>query len=177
MENSVNVTIGGLGMLIGPRALKSLSSIEKIPPRMMVATFTCNSSATIFCYSPTDVSKETDLIAFCNELSSLVHIILKHNVLIIGRDMNVQIGKNVDRKFSLHNSSNKYGAHLTDFTLENWLTYLNTKFQNRKGKVWTCAYTNNAKTQIDYVFIDKKWNNSALNGEAYSSFEGVSSDD
>ena len=34
----------------------------------------------------------------------------------------------------------------------------------------------NTKAQIDYVFINKKWNNSALNSEAYSSFEGVSSD-
>ena len=35
---------------------------------------------------------------------------------------------------------------------------------------------NNTKAQIDYVFINKKWNNSALNYEAYSSFEGVSTD-
>ena len=37
-------------------------------------------------------------------------------------------------------------------------------------------YEHNTKTLIDYVFINKKWNNSALNYEAYSSFEGVSSD-
>ena len=30
--------------------------------------------------------------------------------------------------------------------------------------------------QIDYVLINKKWKNSALNCEAYSSFEGVSTD-
>ena len=50
-KNSVNATIGGVGMLIGPRALKSLNSIEKIQPRMMVATFNGNpvpqSSATV----------------------------------------------------------------------------------------------------------------------------------
>ena len=41
-----------------------------------------------------------------------------------------------------------------------------------------CIYTyaNNTKAQIDYVFINKKCNNSALNCEAYSSFEGVSFD-
>ena len=33
-----------------------------------------------------------------------------------------QIGKNVNNKFSLHNSSNRNGEHLTDFTLENRLT-------------------------------------------------------
>ena len=35
-KNSVDATIGGIGMLIGPWALKSLNSIEKIRPRMMV---------------------------------------------------------------------------------------------------------------------------------------------
>ena len=92
----------------------------------MVATFNGNPSATIIsCYSPTNVNEETDIIAFYNELSSLVHIILKHNILVIDRDMNAQIGKNIIHKFSLHNSSNRNEEHLTDFTLENWLTCLN----------------------------------------------------
>ena len=59
-KNSVNITMGGVGMLIGSQALKSLNSIEKIHPRMMVATFHGNLSATIIsCYSPTNVSEET----------------------------------------------------------------------------------------------------------------------
>ena len=48
----------------------------------------------ISCYSPTNVSEEMNFIAFYNELSSLVRSILKHNVLIIGGDMNAQISKN-----------------------------------------------------------------------------------
>ena len=107
-KNSVNATIGGVGMLIGSLALKSLNSIKKIQLRMMVATFNGNPSATIMsCYSPSNVSEETDLIAFCNELSSLVHSIPKHSVLVIGGDMNAQIGKN-DRN----------GEHLSDFALD-----------------------------------------------------------
>ena len=132
-KNSVNTTIGGVGMLIGLLAQKSINSIEKIQPRMMVATFNGNPNATIIsCYSPTNVSEETDLIAFYNDLSSLVRSIPKHNVLIIGGDMNAQIGKNVNHKFSLHNSSNRNGQHLIDFMLENRLTCLNTKFQKRE---------------------------------------------
>ena len=142
----------------------------------MVGTFNGNPSSTIIsCYSSTNVSEETDLIAFYNELSSLVRSIPKHNVFIIGGDMNAQIGKNVNHKFSLHYSPNRNGEHLTDFTLENRLTRLNTKFQKRERKLWTYTYANNTKAQIEYVFINKKWNNSALNCEAYSSFEGVSS--
>ena len=168
--------MGAVGKLIGPWTLKSLNSIEKIHPKMMVASFNGNSSATIIsCYRPTNVNEETDLIAFCNELSSVFRRIPKHNVLVIGGHMNARIGKNLNHKFSLHNSSNRNGQHLTDFTQENRLTCLNAKFQKRKGKLWTYTYAN-SKSQIDYVFINKKWNYSALTCEAYSSFEGVSSD-
>ena len=48
--------------------------------------------------------------------------------------------------------------------------------KKREGKLWTYTYANNTKAQIDYVLINKKWKNSALNCEAYSSFEGVSID-
>ena len=136
-----------------------------------------NPRATIIsCYSPTNVSEETELVAFYDELSSLVRSIPKHNLLVIGRDMNAQIGKNGNNKYSLHNTSNRNGQHLTDFMIENRLTCLNTNYQKREGKLWTYTYANNSKAQIDYVFINKKWKNSAINCEAYSSFEGVSSD-
>ena len=71
---TVNGAIRGVGMLIGPRALKSLNSIEKKQLRVMVTTFNGNPSATIISgYSPTIFNEETDLIAFYNELYSLVH--------------------------------------------------------------------------------------------------------
>ena len=175
-KNSVNVTVGGVGMLIGPRALKTLNSIVRIQPRMMAATFNGNPRATIIsCYSPTNVSEETELVTFYDELSSLVRIIPKQNVLVIDGDVNAQIGKNGNNKYSLHNTSNRKRQHLTDFMIENRLTCLNTNYQKKEGKLWTYTYANNNKAQIDYVFINKKWKNSAMNCEAYSSFEGVSS--
>ena len=141
---------------------------------MMVATFDGNHSATIIsCYSLTNVIEETELIPFYDELSSLVRSILKHNILIISRDLNAQIGKNRNHKFSLYNTSNRNGQHRTDFMIENRLTFLNTNFHKRVRKLWTYTYANNTKAQIDYIFINKKWNNSALNCKAYSSFKGV----
>ena len=103
-------------------------------------------SATIIsCYSPSNACEETDHIAFYNEQSSLVRSIPKHNILVIGGDMNAQIGTNVNHKFSLHNLSNRNGEHQTDFTLENRLICLNTKFQKKKRKLWTYTYANNSK--------------------------------
>ena len=163
-------------MLIGTRPQKTLNSIERIQPRMMAATFNGNPRATIIsCYSPTNVSEETELVTFYEELSSLVRSIQKHNLLVIGGDMNAQIGKNRNNKYSLHNTSNRNEQHLTLFMIENRLICLNTNYQKREGKLWTYTYANNSKTQIDYVFINKKWKNSTMNCEAYSSFEGVSS--
>ena len=101
---------------------------------MMVAMFNGNPSTTIiFSYSPTNVREETFLITLYNKLSALFRSIPKHNVHIIGGDMNAQIAKKVSNKFKLHNSLNRNGEHQTDFTLENRLTCPNTKFQIIKG--------------------------------------------
>ena len=45
-KNSVNAAVGGVGLLIGPRALKTLK-YKKIQPRMMAATLNGNPRATI----------------------------------------------------------------------------------------------------------------------------------
>ena len=77
---------------------------------MMAATFNGNPRATIIsCYSPANVSEETELVIFYNELSFLVRNIPKHTVLVIGGDMNAEIGKNRNNIYSLHNMSNRNG--------------------------------------------------------------------
>ena len=73
------------------KSLKSLNSIVRIQPRIMIATINGNPRAAIIsCYSPTNVSEETELVAFYDELSSLVRSILKHNMLVNGGHMNAQ---------------------------------------------------------------------------------------
>ena len=49
------------------------------------------------------------------------------------------------------------------------------KLPKKGGKIMDLQICN-SKAQIDYVFINKKWKNSAINCKACSSFEGVSSD-
>ena len=69
----------------------------------MAAHFT----TTVCCYSSTNVSDETDIITFNNELCSLVRQIPKHNDLIIGGVMNAQIRKGGNNKFCSHNKLKK----------------------------------------------------------------------
>ena len=98
--------------------------------------------------------------------------IFPNNILII-EDMNAQIGKDENNKFCLHNLSNRNEEYLANFLLKN---RLKTKFL----KKWRENYgptpnQNNSKAQLDYIVINKKWINSIMNCEAYSSFAGVSS--
>ena len=59
--------------------------------RIMKSTFNGDTNIIFSFYWPTNASDNTDFITFCNELSSFVCIISKHNVLILGGDMNAQI--------------------------------------------------------------------------------------
>ena len=164
-------------MLLSPLALKSLNKIEKISQRITIATFHGNPCTTIIsCYSPTNTSPENEVEEFYDTLSSIVREVPKHNVLIIGGDMNAQIGTDEQHRYTYHSSCNRNGEYLQQFLTENNLRLLNTRFQKKKGKLWTHTYPNESKAQLDYLMINKKWINSVTNCEAYNTFEGVSTD-
>ena len=55
-----------------------------------------------------------------------------------------------------------------DFLLENKFAWLNTQFQRLDGKLWTYIYPNDTIALLDYMLINKKWINNALNCVAYS---------
>ena len=92
---------------------------------MIVATSNDNPSKIIISFdSLTYANEETDLVTF-------------YNVLIIRVDMNTQIGKNENNKFGLHNTSNRNGEYLSEVSLKNGLTCLDTKLQKRTKKLET----------------------------------------
>ena len=70
-----------------------------------------------------------DLI-FYKEISSLVRSNPKHNILIIGGDMNAQIGKD-KIKFCLHNLWKRNGETSDRIFTWKWTNMPNTKFQEK----------------------------------------------
>ena len=178
-KNTVNAANGGIGMLLRKDIYNTLSSIKKISPRIMTATFQGNPQTTIItCYSPTNVSDETETERFYADLSSLTRQIPKHNVLIISGDFNAQLGQNDNGNFpySLHQNTNRNGNMLKNYILENNLICLNTHFQKRRGHSWTHTSPNASNSQIDYVIINRKWKNSAINCRANNYFISVATD-
>ena len=164
-----NSIIRGVGILLSSKAHKALNSVEAINPRILIATFNGNPAVTVIsCYSPTNVSPVEEREEFYIELAELTKKIPKHNVTLIGGDMNAKIGEN-DAKGSAYNTTtNENGQLFLDYTQECNLKVLNTSFLKRKGKLWTHTSPNKEKSQIDYILINNKWKNSALNCEAYS---------
>ena len=54
-KNNKNVSIGGVGLSLSPKAYKALTKVEKIGPRILQATFDGNpKTAGTSCYSPTN---------------------------------------------------------------------------------------------------------------------------
>ena len=127
-----------------------LNGIEKIQP-IICASFNGNhGSTTVSCYSPTDASDKMDITTFYVQHTD------QHNVLIIDGGMNAQTDKDRNNKSCFYNSLNRNGECLAKFSLENRLACSQTKLQKRKRKQWTYTGLKKHKTQLDYIFINKK---------------------
>ena len=83
----------------------------------MCATFNGNLYKTIVpCYGFTNAIDKTKITKFYNKLYSLLRHIPKHNVLMIGGDINkTHISKAENYKLSSHNSPHRNGEYLLIF--------------------------------------------------------------
>ena len=76
-KNSINAATLGIGMLVSSQAYNTITSVEMISPRIMIVNFQGNPQTEIF----------------YTKLTCLTRQIPKHNVLIIGGDLNAHLGK------------------------------------------------------------------------------------
>ena len=175
-KNSVNASVGGVGLLLSPKAMENLSNIDKISSRIIIADFEGNPKSTVIaCYSPTNGSSDDDINVFYNELRSVVENVPPHNFLSIPGDFNAQLGPD-DAKFTFHSETNRNGELLIDLMEEFNLFPANCNFMKPKNKLWTFEYPNGVRAQLDYVLVRKKWQNSIKDCRPYFSFSSVGSD-
>ena len=110
-----------------------------------------------------------------DNLKRAIRSVPVHNVLIIPGDFNAQVGKE-DIQYSYHEKTNRNGKILLDLAMEKHLEITNTRFRKRSGKQWTFLRPGNAKSQIDFILVSKKWRNNVKNVETYNSFSNIGSD-
>ena len=176
-RNSVQAANGGVGLLLSHRARKALRKVQPHSQRILVAEFSGNPATTVIvCYSPTNAAPEEEVEKFYEELRVAIQTVPSHNFLVILGDLNARLGTE-DVPFSFHDETNRNGKYLADLLTEHELLAANTQFRKRIGKRWTFKdRATGAKRQLDYILARKKWRNSILNAESYSSFESVGSD-
>ena len=175
-KNSVNASIGGVGLLLSPKAMENLSNIDKISSRIIIADFEGNPKSTVIaCYSPINNSSDDDINDFYLGLRSVIENVPAHNFLTIPGDFNAQLGPN-DAKFTFHTETNRNGEFLVDLMEEFNLCPANCKFMKSNNKLWTFEYPNGKRAQLDYVLVRRKWINSIKECRPYSSFSSVGSD-
>ena len=176
-RNEVQASQGGVGLLLGRSARKSLLKATKVHPRVLVAEFDGNPKCTVIViYSPTNSAPEEEVEEFYNVLKGTIQDIPAHNFVAVIGDFNARLGPD-DARYTYHESTNRNGTHLADLMLEYDLLATNTEFRKRKGKLWTFRdNATNSCRQLDYILVRKKWRNSVKNAEAYNSFNTARSD-
>ena len=93
-KKSINAATGGASFLISNKSNNMINGIDMIPPRIMKILFQGNPQITIItCFSPTNVSEGTEVDTFYTQLTDTIREIPNHNVLIIGGDLNAQLGQ------------------------------------------------------------------------------------
>ena len=176
-KNSRNASIGGVGILLSPRACENLIQLESISDRIMVAEFNSNPKLTLIaCYSPTNtLGNETEVNEFYKTLKSTVESVPAHNFLSIAGDFNAKLGPD-DAAFTYDTKTNRNGEMLLSLLDEFNLFSASNTFMKSKSKLWTFTYPNGSRAQLDYILFRKKWRNSINNAQAYSSFSSIGSD-
>lgn len=178
-RTSGGAATGGVGIVVDNKtALNSLTSVYKHDSRTLVANFAGNPITTIIVtYSPTEGANIVDAELFYESLSEAIRQIPAHNLLLVVGDLNAHISPKEKWKSYHQGSSNRNGKLLEELLLERRLEITNTRFQKRKGKLWTyLSDMNQSKSQIDFIIGRKKWRNSIKNSEAYGSYSSIGSD-
>ena len=178
-RTSGGAATGGVGIVVDNKtALKSLTSVYKHNSRTLVASFAGNPVMTVIStYSPTEGANIVDAENYYESLSEAIRQIPAHNLLLIAGDLNAHVSPKEPWKSYHQGTANRNGKLLEDLLLERQLEITNTRFQKRKGKLWTyLSDMNQSKSQIDFIIGRRKWRNSIKNSEAYGSFNSLGSD-
>ena len=174
-RNNSNAACGGVGILLNKVATDALAEVVSFNNRILIANFGGNPEATVIVhYVPCEGADNAE--EHYQHLTDAVHTVPKHNMILIVGDCNAHTGSE-DALFSFHETTNNNGKLLLEFAEENNLMITNTRFQKKRGKLWTyISDMNGLKSQIDYILVNKKWKNSIRNVEAYSSFSSLGTD-
>jgi len=168
---------GGIGILMNKSMAERVIDYHKISHRIMKATFNGNPKMTFISAHaphgsyPHDIRKQ-----FYDSLTDTIQAVPLHDILIIGGDLNAQLGKdlyniNHCHTYYDHTKKDSNGMLLNELCSATNMTPVQTLFQQPKSNLWTHKRPNGDLEQLDHILINRKWVNSVKNCRAYNSVE------
>ena len=175
VRNAAGAACGGVGIVISRAADDAMEDVSSYNQRILVSNFAGSPATTVIVhYAPVEGSDSAE--EHYHNLADVINSVPKHNLLIVMGDFNAHIGTE-DALFTYHETTNTNGQLMLDLAAETNLVITNTRFQKKRGKLWTyISDMSGTKTQIDYILVNKKWINSVKNVEAYNTFASLGSD-
>ena len=174
---------GGMGILITNTLADKLTNYHKISHRIMVATFHGNPKLSfITAHAPHGGYPLKTREEFFDKLAETIHSIPLHNILIVGGDLNAQLGRDAAKNPHFGNSfyyditkKESNGMLLSTLCKSTNMACVQTFFEHPRARIWTHRRPNGDLEQLDHILINRKWWNSIRNCRAYDTVE-VNSD-
>ena len=153
VRNTIGASQGGVGFILNDQAWKSLTKAQITSSGICALEFQGNPKTAIpSCYSPTNMSPQSEVESFYNNLNRFIETAPPYNFLIICRDLNMRRGKD-HFPFAVVDSTNRNGQSLLSFMIDNEPFSSATKSQKRPTKKITFLPL---RTEIDHILVRKK---------------------
>ena len=178
-RTSNGAAAGGVGIVLDKKTVfNSLISVYSHDRRTMVANFAGNPVTTVIVtYSPTEGATVEEAENYYDNLGGAIDQIPAHNLLFVVGDLNAHVSPSGNWTSFHKGQANRNGRLLEDMLLERQLEITNTRFQKRRGKLWTyLSDMSQSRSQIDFIICRKKWRNSVKNSEAYLDWSKLKTD-
>ncbi|ELT89219.1 hypothetical protein CAPTEDRAFT_186251 [Capitella teleta] len=92
-QNLSQAAVGGVGLMLSPKARKALRTVTPITERILVAEYDSNPVTTVIViYSPTNVAPVEEAEAFYEKLGEIIRDVPAHNFLAVLGDFNARLG-------------------------------------------------------------------------------------
>ena len=116
-------------------------------------------------YAPTDGSSEQEKDDFYRELSRLIRLAKRSDIIILAGDMNAQIGQlhssetHLGGHFSVDAQRTDNGDRLLQLCNDHQLFLASTNFQHKRSHrvTWKPPCTSQSWTQLDHIAISFRW--------------------
>ncbi|EYC33365.1 hypothetical protein Y032_0002g751 [Ancylostoma ceylanicum] len=154
--------VGGVGFIVLPSVTCRIISIEIVSHRLAILKLRIGkpfSMKVVAVYAPASAASDDEIEDFYEELHR--HLRLKSTYTVVLDDLNAKLGSGHSEdtfmgKFG-YGARNERGQRLADFAECTKLYVMNTFFQKRPGRRWTCRAPNDrTRNEIDFVLCDEK---------------------